>query len=60
MERVIFNFMRILLLVLETTKLCAQEIYFNFYKIIEIIQSSSEVSIFTVFNDFIFYISYQR
>jgi hypothetical protein len=54
MEHAVFNFMRILLLVLETTKLRAQEIHFDFYKIIEIIQSAPQVSIFTIFTDFVF------
>ena len=48
MELAIFNFVTILLLSLETTKLSAQEMHFNLYKINEIIQSSSQVSIFTI------------
>jgi len=55
MERAIFNFTRILLLALETTKLSAQELHFNFHKIIEIIQSSPQASIFATFTDFILY-----
>jgi hypothetical protein len=39
MECSIFNFMRILPVTLETTKLSAQEIHFNIYKIIEILES---------------------
>jgi len=58
MERYMFTFMRILLLALETTKLSVQQINFNFYKIIEIVESSSQVSIFTIFTDFTFYVSY--
>jgi len=58
MEGAIFTFMRILLLALKTTKLSAQEIHFNFHKIIELIEYSSQVSIFTIFTDFIFYMSY--
>lgn len=54
MERSIFTLMRILLLALDTTKLYARQIHFNFYKTIEIIQSWTEVGIFTTFTDFIF------
>jgi len=58
MERYIFTFMRILLLAFVTTKLSVQQIHFNFYKIIDIVESSSQVSIFTIFTDFTFYVSY--